>query len=129
MKKVITYGTFDLFHIGHLELLRRAKELGDYLLVFISTDEFNSRQKNKYCVIPYEERAAIVQAIKYVDEVRPETCWEQKKTDAIEYGADVFVMGDDWEGEFDFLKELCEVKYLSRTEGVSSSCIKKKLEG
>ncbi|MFC5050689.1 adenylyltransferase/cytidyltransferase family protein [Rubritalea spongiae] len=129
MKKVITYGTFDLFHIGHLELLRRAKELGDYLLVFVSTDEFSSRDKNKDCAIPYEERAAIVEAIQYVDEVRPERCWEQKQTDVIEYGADVFVMGDDWEGKFDFLKELCEVRYLSRTEGISTSGIRKKLEG
>lgn len=128
MKKVITYGTFDIFHIGHLEILRRAKELGDYLIVFISTDEFNKIEKDKVCAIPYKDRVAIVKAIKYVDEVHPETCWDQKRADVIEYGADIFVMGDDWAGSFDFLKEVCEVKYLARTEGVSSTEIKRQLE-
>ena len=124
MKKVITYGTFDLFHIGHLEILRRAKELGDYLVVVISTDEFNWNEKCKRCVYPYEERAAIVNAIKYVDEVIPENCWEQKSNDVDNYDIDVFVMGDDWEGKFNFLEEKCEVVYLPRTRGISSTEIK-----
>jgi len=124
MKKVITYGTFDLFHIGHLEILRRAKELGDYLIVAISTDEFNWREKQKKCVISYEDRAAIVSAIRYVDEVIPENCWDQKNTDVIDHNIDVFTMGDDWKGKFDFLKQHCEVIYFPRTEGVSSTLIK-----
>ena len=124
MKKVITYGTFDLFHIGHLEILRRAKMLGDYLVVAISTDEFNWDEKGKRCVYPYAERAAIVRAITYVDEVIPETCWEQKSTDVHTHSVDVFVMGDDWEGKFDFLEEHCEVVYLPRTQGISSTEIK-----
>ena len=124
MKKIITYGTFDLFHLGHLEILRRAKELGDYLLVVISTDEFNWDEKQKKCVYPYAHRAEIVKAIRYVDEVIPETCWEQKSTDVAKHDIDVFVMGDDWEGKFDFLKDQCEVIYLPRTEGISSTQIK-----
>ena len=124
MKKVITYGTFDLFHIGHLEILRRAKALGDYLVVVISTDEFNWNEKQKKCVYPYEHRAEIARAIRYVDEVIPENCWEQKKTDVADHEIDVFVMGDDWEGKFDFLKEQCEVVYLPRTDGISSTQIK-----
>lgn len=124
MKKIITYGTFDLFHLGHLEILRRAKELGDYLLVVISTDEFNWDEKQKKCVYPYAHRAEIVKAIRYVDEVIPETCWEQKMTDVAQHEIDVFVMGDDWEGKFDFLKDQCEVVYLPRTEGISSTQIK-----
>ena len=124
MRKVITYGTFDLFHIGHVEILRRARELGDYLIVAISTDEFNSVEKDKKCVFPYEERAAIVGAMKYVDLVIPETGWEQKAKDVVEYDIDVFTIGSDWEGKFDFLKENCEVVYLPRTEGVSSTEIK-----
>lgn len=124
MKKIITYGTFDLFHIGHLEILRRAKELGDYLIVAISTDKFNWDEKQKKCSILYENRAAIVSAIKYVDEVIPETGWDQKKTDVGKHDIDTFVMGDDWKGEFDFLADKCEVVYLARTEGVSSTQIK-----
>ena len=124
MRKVITYGTFDLFHIGHLEILRRAKELGGFLVVAISTDEFNWNEKGKRCVYPYEERAAIVRAINYVDEVIPEECWEQKSTDLREHNIDVFVMGDDWDGKFDELLDQCEVVYLPRTQGISSSEVK-----
>ena len=121
MKKVITYGTFDLFHVGHLEILRRAKELGDHLTVAISTDEFNWGEKQKKSVIPYEQRAAIVEAIRYVDKVIPETCWEQKQLDVKRHGVDVFVMGEDGAGKFDFLTAECEVVYLPRTKGVSST--------
>jgi len=124
MKKVITYGTFDLFHFGHLEILRRAKALGDYLLVAVSTDEFNWSEKRKKCVYPYAHRAAIVGAIQYVDEVIPETCWEQKVTDIRTHGVHVFVMGSDWTGKFDFLKDACDVVYLPRTEGISSTEVK-----
>ena len=102
MKKVITYGTFDLFHVGHLNLLKRAKELGDYLIVAVSTDEFNEREKNKKTFIPYTERAAIIEAIRYVDNVIPENSWDQKIHDIKTYGVDVFAIGDDWTGKFDF---------------------------
>ncbi len=128
MKKVITYGTFDLLHYGHINLLRRAKELGDYLIVAISTDEFNSIEKRKKCYFNYEQRKAIVEAIKYVDQVIPECSWEQKKTDVAKYGVDVFVIGDDWKGKFDFLKEQgVEVVYLERTPEISTTQIKDKL--
>ncbi len=128
MKKVITYGTFDLFHIGHLEILRRAKALGDYLVVAISTDEFNWNEKCKQCVYPYEERAEIVAAIKYVDEVIPESCWEQKKVDIQRHRIDIFVMGDDWAGKFDFLNDKCQVMYLPRTRGISSTEVKNNMK-
>lgn len=128
MKKVLTYGTFDLFHVGHLNLLKRAKELGDYLIVAVSTDKFNWEEKGKVCQIKDVDRMAIVEAIKYVDEVIPETCWEQKVQDVQKYDVDVFVMGDDWKGKFDFLKEYCEVVYLPRTEGISSTQIKQELK-
>lgn len=127
MKKVITYGTFDLFHIGHLNILKRAKELGDYLVVAVSSDAFNSI-KGKKCAIPDYERAAIVEAIKYVDEVIMEESWDQKIRDVQEHNIDVFVMGDDWEGKFDFLKEYCEVVYLSRTPDISTTKIKSDLK-
>jgi glycerol-3-phosphate cytidylyltransferase len=127
VRRVITYGTFDLFHIGHLNLLRRARELGDYLVVAVSTDEFNAG-KHKQCVYPYEHRASIVEAITYVDMVIPETSWEQKTEDVRNFGIDVFVIGEDWKGEFDFLKELCEVVYLSRTEYISTTHIKNQLQ-
>lgn len=127
MKKVITYGTFDLFHIGHLNILRRAKEQGDYLVVAVSTDEFN-KIKGKKCAIPDTERMAIVEAIKYVDEVIPENNWDQKINDVEEHNIDVFVMGDDWKGKFDFLKDYCDVVYLPRTEGISTTKIKKDLK-
>ncbi len=128
MKKVITYGTFDLLHYGHINILRRAKELGDYLIVAVSTDEFNWNQKQKKCYFSYEQRKALVEAIRYVDEVIPETCWDQKVSDAQKYGVDVFVMGDDWQGKFDFLKdEGVEVVYLPRTPDISTTKIKKDL--
>ena len=127
MKKIITYGTFDLLHTGHVNILRRAKALGDYLIVAISSDEFNAG-KDKKAFYPFEQRKAILEAIRYVDEVIPEENWEQKKTDIKDHDIDVFVMGDDWEGEFDFLKDQCEVVYLPRTEGISTTQIKKDLE-
>ncbi|MGL5543021.1 MAG: glycerol-3-phosphate cytidylyltransferase [Fusobacteriaceae bacterium] len=123
MKKVITYGTFDLLHWGHINILKRAKELGDYLIVGLSTDEFNEL-KHKESYHSYEERKLILEAIKYVDEVIPEKTWEQKTTDVKKYGIDIFVMGDDWKEEFDFLKSQCEVVYLPRTKGISTSKIK-----
>lgn len=127
MKKVITYGTFDLFHIGHLNILKRAKALGDYLIVAVSTDEFNAI-KGKTCAIPFEQRKAIVEAIKYVDEVIPENNWEQKIDDITKHKVDIFVMGDDWNGKFDFLKEYCEVVYLPRTLDISTTEIKERLD-
>lgn len=105
MKKVITYGTFDLLHYGHVNLLQRAKELGDYLIVAISTDEFNWNEKHKKCYFSYEERKRLVESIRYVDLVIPEENWEQKSSDIQEFKVDTFVIGDDWEGKFDFLKE------------------------
>lgn len=126
MKKVLTYGTFDLFHVGHLNILKRAKELGDYLVVAVSSDEFNAI-KGKKCVIPDYERMAIVEAIKYVDEVIPENSWHQKITDVKEHDIDVFVMGADWEGHFDFLKDYCEVVYLPRTPNISTTQLKEEL--
>ena len=117
MKKVITYGTFDLLHVGHINILRRAKELGDYLIVVLSTDEFNA----------IKNRKQILEAIRYVDKVIPENTWEQKISDVVDNDIDVFVMGHDWEGKFDFLKDYCEVVYLPRTEGISTSKIKKDL--
>ena len=127
MKKVITYGTFDLLHAGHINLLRRAKELGDYLIVVVSTDEFNWNEKQKKCYFSYEERKKLVEAVRYVDLVIPEESWDQKVSDVQEYHVDTFVMGDDWKGKFDFLKEYCEVVYLPRTEGISTTKIKQDL--
>lgn len=124
MKKVITYGTFDLFHIGHLNLLSRAKQHGDYLIVVLSTDEFNRTHKNKQTVIGYEDRKSILESIRVVDLVIPETCWEQKVNDILEYKVDTFVMGDDWSGHFDFLQDYCNVEYLARTESISSTELK-----
>jgi len=121
-KTVLTYGTFDLFHIGHLNLLKRARELGDRLVVAVSTDEFNA-VKGKRALIPFEHRKAIVEAVRYVDLVIPETAWEQKVEDIRTHAVDVFVMGDDWRGRFDFLEPHCEVVYLSRTRHVSSTQI------
>ena len=124
-KRVITYGTFDLLHYGHISLLRRAKELGDYLIVALSTDEFNSKMKNKICYFNYEQRKKLLQAIRYVDLVIPEENWEQKKTDVNEFKIDTFVIGDDWKGKFDFLKEQgVEVVYLPRTPEISTTQIK-----
>ena len=127
MKRVITYGTYDLLHWGHIRLLQRARALGDYLIVALSTDEFNAG-KGKTAYHPYEERKAMLEAIRYVDLVIPEETWEQKRTDIVNYHADIFVMGDDWEGKFDDLKDLCEVIYLPRTAGISTTKIKEDLE-
>jgi glycerol-3-phosphate cytidylyltransferase len=126
MKKVITYGTFDLLHWGHINLLRRAKELGDYLIVAISTDEFNAI-KGKKAYHSFENRKMILEAIRYVDEVIPENDWEQKIEDVQKHDVDIFVMGDDWKGKFDFLKDYCKVVYLPRTVGISTTKIKKEL--
>lgn len=126
MRRVITYGTFDLLHYGHINLLRRAKALGDYLIVAVSSDAFNWNEKHKQCYFSYDERKALVEAIRYVDLVIPEESWEQKKADMHEYHIDTFVIGDDWSGQFDFLKEEgVEVVYLPRTPEISSSRIKK----
>ena len=125
MKRVITYGTFDLLHYGHINLLRRAKAQGDYLVVAISTDDFNWVEKKKKCYFSFEERKRLVEAIRYVDLVIPEESWEQKKSDIHEYHIDTFVMGDDWKGKFDYLeREGCEVVYLPRTPEISTSKIK-----
>lgn len=126
MKRVITYGTFDLLHYGHINLLRRAKAMGDYLIVALSTDEFN-KIKNKKSYFDYEKRKQLLEAIRYVDLVIPEENWEQKRSDIKEYHVDTFVMGDDWKGKFDFLKDLCEVVYLERTPEISTSQIKEEL--
>jgi glycerol-3-phosphate cytidylyltransferase len=126
MKKVITYGTYDLLHRGHINLLRRARALGDHLTVGISTDEFNAL-KDKQAYYTFEERRLVLEAVRYVDEVIPEDTWEQKVDDVQRHGIDVFVMGDDWSGHFDHLKPFCEVVYLSRTEGISTTQIKLEL--
>lgn len=123
MKKVITYGTFDLFHRGHLNILKRAKELGDYLVVGVSSDAFNNI-KGKKAYYSQEDRKLILEAIKYVDEVILEDNWGQKEKDIHEYGIDVFVMGDDWYGQFDYLKSKCKVVYVPRTTGISTTMIK-----
>jgi len=124
MRKVITYGTFDLLHTGHINILRRAKEYGDYLIVAISSDEFNEL-KGKKAYYSFEQRKLILEAIRYVDEVIPEHTWEQKVQDVKEHNVDVFVMGDDWESKFDFLNKDCEVVYLPRTVGISTTKINK----
>ena len=125
MKKVTTYGTFDLLHYGHINLLRRAKSLGDYLVVGLSTDEFNNKEKNKECYFDYENRKLLLDAVRYVDLVIPEENWEQKISDIQKYNIDVFVIGDDWKGKFDYLKDIgVEVVYLPRTKEISTSKIK-----
>lgn len=130
MKKVITYGTFDLLHYGHINLLRRAKELGDYLIVALSTDVFNWSEKKKKSYFTYEQRKQLLEAIRYVDEIVPEESWEQKRSDVHKYSIDVFTIGDDWAGEFDFLKEEgVEVVYLARTPEISTTQIKEDLAG
>lgn len=125
-KTIITYGTFDMFHIGHLRLLERLSQMAERVIVAVSTDAFNE-QKSKKVLIPYEQRAAIVQAIEYVDLVIPEENWQQKSTDIATYNVDIFAMGDDWAGQFDFLKSQCEVVYLERTQDVSTTALKKSL--
>lgn len=127
MRRVITYGTFDLLHYGHINLLQRARALGDYLIVALSTDEFNWNSKQKKCYFSYNERKRLLEAIRYVDLVIPEECWEQKIGDVQLYHADTFVMGDDWAGKFDFLKDYCEVVYLPRTPEISTTQIKRDL--
>lgn len=126
MKTVITYGTFDLFHVGHIRLLKRLSQLGDRLVVGLSSDEFNEL-KGKKSFFSYQERAEIVGACKYVDAVFPEHNWEQKLSDVKTYNVDIFAMGDDWCGKFDFLEDLCEVIYLPRTEDISTTQIKSSL--
>jgi glycerol-3-phosphate cytidylyltransferase len=128
MKRVITYGTFDLLHYGHINLLRRAKALGDYLVVVLSTDEFNWNQKQKKCYFTYEQRKQLLEAIRYVDLVIPEENWAQKVLDVKEFRVDTFVIGDDWAGKFDFLKDYCEVVYLPRTPEISTTQIKEELK-
>lgn len=129
MKRIITYGTFDLLHYGHINLLRRAKQQGDYLIVALSTDEFNLNAKDKVCYFSYEKRKALLEAVRYVDLVIPEKSWDQKVEDVKLYHIDKFVMGDDWKGEFDFLKEHCEVIYLPRTPEISTTQIKADIKG
>lgn len=128
MKTVITYGTFDILHIGHINLLRRARALGDRLVVGLSTDEFNLG-KHKSSLLNYDNRKMVLESIRYVDEVFPENNWEQKVDDIKRFGAGTFVMGHDWEGRFDFLSEFCEVVYLPRTEAISTTEIKQSLGG
>jgi len=127
MKKVITYGTFDLLHRGHINILRRAKELGDHLTVAISSDEFN-KVKNKTSFYSFEERKFLLESIKYVDEVIPEHDWEQKIKDVQQRKIDIFVMGDDWKWKFDFLEEHCKVQYFPRTEWISTTQLKSTLK-
>ena len=126
MKSIITYGTFDILHAGHINLLRRAKEYGDYLIAALSSDEFNEL-KGKKAYYTFEQRKMILEAVRYVDLVIPEHYWEQKIEDVKKYDIDVFVMGDDWKGKFDFLKDYCEVVYLPRTVGISTTKIKQDL--
>ncbi len=127
MKRVITYGTYDLFHVGHANLLKRARALGDYLIVGVSTDEFN-KIKGKQSHQPYLERKAILDTLDYVDQVIPENDWQQKVNDIQTNQVDIFVMGSDWEGEFDGLKEYCQVVYLPRTEGISTTQLKEEIK-
>lgn len=128
MKKILTYGTFDLLHYGHINLLKKAKQQGDYLIVGLSTDAFNL-EKKKQSYFSYEKRKQLLEAIRYVDLVIPENDWGQKEIDVDRFEVDVFVMGHDWQGEFDFLKDKCEVVYLKRTEGISTTKIKQELYG
>lgn len=123
MRRVITYGTFDTLHYGHIRLLRRARELGDFLIVAISTDDFNAL-KGKKAKFSFEDRKRDLEAIRYVDLVIPEHNWEQKVTDVQEHNVDIFTIGDDWEGKFDFLKSQCEVHYMTRTPDISSTVIR-----
>jgi len=124
MKRIITYGTFDLLHYGHINLLKRAKELGDYLIVALSEDDFNEKHKNKKCYFNYYERKRLLESIRYVDLVIPEKCWEQKVEDVKLYHVDIFVMGSDWKGKFDYMSEHCEIVYFPRTPEISTTQIK-----
>lgn len=123
MKTVITYGTFDLFHIGHINLLKRLRDLGNRLVVCCSSDEFN-QLKGKKTIMPYEHRAEILRSLRFVDKVIPETCWEQKRNDIKEQNATIFAMGDDWVGKFDDLSDICQVIYLPRTQDISTTEIR-----
>ncbi len=127
MRIVLTYGTYDLLHIGHINLLRRAKELGDYLIVGLSTDEFN-KIKGKKAYHNFDERKKLLEAIKYVDLIIEENSWEDKRKHIKEFNVDALVMGSDWEGKFDDLSDLCEITYLHRTEGISTTKIKRDLK-
>lgn len=126
-KVVLTYGTFDLLHRGHIRLLKRARKYGDYLIVALSTDEFN-RIKGKECVLPFKERRLILENLRLVDKVIPERRWDQKRSDIKKHKVDVFVMGDDWRGRFDELKDLCRVRYLPRTKGISTTMLKERMQ-
>jgi glycerol-3-phosphate cytidylyltransferase len=126
MKTIITYGTFDLLHIGHLNLLKKLKSMGDQLIVGVSTDEFNL-EKGKQSIYKFQDRADIVSALEYVDYVIPESNWEQKENDIRKYNVDIFAIGSDWQGKFDHLKPLCEVIYLPRTKNISSTAIRKSI--
>jgi glycerol-3-phosphate cytidylyltransferase len=126
MKKVLTYGTYDLLHIGHINLLKRAKALGDYLIVGLSTDKFNEIKK-KDSFLSYNQRKGVLEAIKYVDEIIPEDNWEQKVIDIKKHNVDIFVMGSDWIGKFDNLRRYCEVIYLERTPNISTTSLKKSI--
>ena len=128
MRKILTYGTFDLLHHGHIRLLERSRALGDHLTVAVSTDQFNLG-KGKMCTYTYEERVHILEAIRYVDKVIPEKSWEQKVDDVKNNNIDIFLIGDDWEDEFDFLKEYCQVLYLPRTPDISTTKVKSMLAG
>ena len=126
-KTVLTYGTFDLLHYGHLEILKRASLLGNKLIVGVSTDKFNEI-KGKTCVLPYQKRKELIESLDYVDKVIPENNWDQKVTDIQDNDIDIFVMGDDWEGKFDELKVFCEVIYFPRTRGISSTKLRSILD-
>lgn len=126
-KTIITYGTFDFFHIGHLYLFKRLKQLGNKLIVAVSTDDFNLL-KGKKTLVPYDQRIEIIKSIRYVDIVIPEFSWDQKIDDIRKYNVDIFAIGKDWEGKFDYLQEYCEVRYLERTKNISSTDIKKSLK-
>lgn len=127
MRTIITYGTFDMLHPGHINILQRAKSMGDFLIVGLSSDEFN-QLKGKKSYYTFEERKQILEAIRFVDLVIKEDNWEQKEEDVKTYNVDVFVMGDDWKGQFDYLNSHCDVTYLPRTEGISTTKVKTDLK-
>jgi glycerol-3-phosphate cytidylyltransferase len=127
VKRVITYGSFDLLHYGHINLLKRAKDLGDYLIVGLSTEDYQFRKKQNSCYFSYEERKLLLEAIRYVDLVIPEYSWEQKIEDIKKYEIDTYVVGNDWYGKLDYLKEYCQVVYLERTPEISTTKIKEDL--
>lgn len=127
MTRVITYGTFDLLHYGHINLLKRAKEQGDYLIVALSEDDFNEKKKCKKCYFNYDQRKQLLESIRYVDLVIPESSWEQKVDDLKKYHIDTMVMGEDWKGKFDFLSAYCKIIYFPRTKEISTSQIRSDL--